>query len=185
MNAPTESNKSKCYYCGRDRHPNTSSQFGWRDNCPAKNATCKEFKNIGHFTNMPACKYKKVHCIKIEFVNCAKYSNTVDMIAKGPKQGVQIKLEADTGANITVLKAIIMEDLDLVNMEPTNLHIQGYCETPEPCLGKAFINLQRSNRWRKKSPFLASKLLPTFYPEMHAWNLELYQKDFPVLRLML
>ena len=52
--------KDKCYYCGRDRHPNTGGPFGWKDKCPAKNATCKECKKTGHFTNMPACKFKKV-----------------------------------------------------------------------------------------------------------------------------
>ena len=33
-----------------------------------KNAACKESKKTGHFMNMPACRAKKVSCIKAEEV---------------------------------------------------------------------------------------------------------------------
>ena len=56
-----EKNKDKCLYCGRDRHPNNGTRFGWKEHCPAKNATCKECKKMGHFANTPVCKSKKFH----------------------------------------------------------------------------------------------------------------------------
>ena len=50
---------SKCFSCGRDRHPH-SKIGGWKINCPAVKATCLDCKKIGHFANTVACKAKKV-----------------------------------------------------------------------------------------------------------------------------
>lgn len=77
-----ERNKGKCYYCGRDRHPDNG--HGWRKMCPAKNSECRDCKQTGHFNNTPACKlnYKKVSCIKIEAINSTKSTNMVKATGK-------------------------------------------------------------------------------------------------------
>ena len=48
--------------CGGDRHPNTrnGTKFGWKENCPAMNATCYDCGEVGHFANMPKCRLKRV-----------------------------------------------------------------------------------------------------------------------------
>ena len=48
---------SKCFNCGRDRHPH-SKIGGWKINCPAVKATCLDCKKTGHFANTVACKAK-------------------------------------------------------------------------------------------------------------------------------
>ena len=58
-------------------------------------------------------------------VNSVKSTNVIEIIANGPYKDVPIQLEADTGVNITVLKAIYLEDLDRVEIEDTDMHIQG------------------------------------------------------------
>ena len=75
---------------------------------------------------MIACKRGKVNCIKIGSLNRARSTNVIEMKAKGPKKIIPIQLEADTGANITVMRADMLEVMDWVKMEPTSMHIQGY-----------------------------------------------------------
>lgn len=117
-----------------------------RENCPAKKATCAECKEKGHLTNTPACRVKRVSGIKVEAVNSAKSTNVVEIIANGPYKDVPIQLKADTGAIITVMNAKSLEELDWVEIEDTNMHIQGYNGKAEPCFGKASINFKRGNR---------------------------------------
>ena len=53
-----ERTKGKCNYCGRDRHPDNGQ--GWRKMCPAQKAECMNCKQMGHFRNTVACKFKKL-----------------------------------------------------------------------------------------------------------------------------
>ena len=43
----TDKSKDKCYYCGRDRHPNNGTRFGWKDNCPQRMQRAKIVKRLG------------------------------------------------------------------------------------------------------------------------------------------
>lgn len=54
-NNADEKPKGKCNYCGRDRHPNSGTRFGWKDLCPARKASCNDCKKIGHFAKIQAC----------------------------------------------------------------------------------------------------------------------------------
>ena len=47
-----------CYFCGNDRHPSRGTEGSWRENCPARNAVCRDCRKIGHFSGMPACQFK-------------------------------------------------------------------------------------------------------------------------------
>ena len=58
---------------------------------------------------MPACKFKKINCIKIEAINSTKSTNIVEISALGPETSVNIEAEADTGANITLAKAELLQ----------------------------------------------------------------------------
>ena len=61
---------------------------------------------------MQAFRSKKVACIKAEAVHCAKSTNSVEVIVVGSDAEVPIQMEADTGANITIAKAEILQELD-------------------------------------------------------------------------
>ena len=100
------------------------------------NATCKDCKKVGHFTNMPACRLIGSNYIKIEAVNMAKSTDVVKIMAMGRSKNVPINLEAETGGNVTFLIAGVMQDLDWVQMEATDMHIQGCSGVTEPCLRK-------------------------------------------------
>ena len=94
-NKMPEKDNTKCYYCGQNRHPNDGSKYGWRDRCPAKTAICKECKRTVHFVNMPACKAKRVSCIKIEDVHSTNSTNLVKIKPQGPDTSIQLEVEAD------------------------------------------------------------------------------------------
>ena len=88
--------------------------------------------------------------MKIESVNRAKSTNKVEIMAmdrskNGLKSMIPISVEADTGANITLLKAEILQDLNWVQMSATDMHIEGNNAVADPCLGKAYSRLQRGN----------------------------------------
>ena len=172
-------NKDKCFYCGRDRHPNNGTKFGWREHCSAKNATCKECKKVRHFANMPACRYKKVASIKIEAINSATTTNAVELNALGPDTEVSIEVEADTGANITVAKEELLQELDWVELEPTNVYIKGYSGIAEPCLGKATINLQRGARYHEEDVFFSNKSTVNFLSSDACKAFGIIPKGFP------
>ena len=123
-----DKNSGKCKYCDKDRHPYAinGSKFGWKERCPAKNAICKDCKKVGCFNDMPTCRLNRISCIKIEPVNMAKSTNVEKIMARGPSENVPINVEADTGANITLLKAEILKDLDRVQIESTDMYIRGY-----------------------------------------------------------
>ena len=106
-------------------------------------------KKHGHFTGMPACKLpKRVNCIIIESLNSEKSTNNINIDAQGLEKSVKIEMEADTGTNIAVLKGAMMENLNSVQLEPTNVQIKGYDGIAKACLGKFEHNLHRSGGYK-------------------------------------
>ena len=55
-------------------------------------------------------------------------------------------VEAGTGANITVFKAESLQEMALVELEQTEMQIQGYSGRAENCVGKAKVTLQLGSR---------------------------------------
>ena len=76
------------------------------------------------------CQYHKIH----------KCSRTDGIRSK---QRIKLEVEADTGANISVAKAEILQEMDWIELEPTNVHIKGYSGMAEPCVGKAKVSFPR------------------------------------------
>ena len=91
---------------------------------------------------------------------------------QGPKTSIPVDVEADTGASITAMKAEILQELDWVELEPTDVHIRGYSVIAEPCLGKATIDLRIGKRYQSEDVFSATKQPPTSYREMPVKHLE-------------
>ena len=177
-NKTNEKSKDKCNYCGRDRHPNGGGKFGWRESCPAKNASCKECKKTGHFANTPACQSKRVNCIKIESVHSATSTNLVNLKVNGPKSDMDVEAEADTGANITVFKGDMLQDMDWVNLANTNVHIKGYDGTAKSCLGKSVIDLKLGNKIRKEEIFFSNSTTSNFLSRDACMALGIIPKGF-------
>ena len=111
---------------------------------------------------MPACKLGNVACIKIESIKSAKSTNVVELDALGPGRTIQIEVEADTGATITVVKAEMLGDMDWLDLEPTNVHIKGYSGIVEPCIGKATVNYQRGARKHQEVVFFSNETTSNF-----------------------
>ena len=128
-------------FCGRDWHPPSGKSGGWKINCPASKATCLDCKKSGHFANTLACRAKKVSCVKMGSVNCARSTNIVEISAIGPEKCHPIKVEADTGANITVFKAESLQEMAWVELEQTEMQIQGYSGIAENCVGLSLIHI--------------------------------------------
>ena len=96
-----------------------------------------------------------------------KSTNKVEIMAmgrskNGPRLMVPISVEADTGANITLLKAEMLQDLDWVQMRATDMHVQGYNGVVEPCLGKAFLRFQRGKRSNIEEVYFSNKATSNF-----------------------
>ena len=110
--------------------------------------------------------------------NTTKSTNIVQLTALVPNNSIELEVEADTGANITVAKAEILEEMDWIEMEPTNVHIKGYSGIAEPCVCKAKVNLKRRNKSHKEKVFFGNSSTSNFfYLEMPAKHLESSQKD--------
>ena len=112
---------------------------------------------------MAACKQpKRVNCIKIENLNSAKSTNIIDLDVLGPENSVKIDVEADTGANITVLKGEMIEDLNWVEMDATNIHLKGYDGMAKACLGKFELNLQNGTKSYKEIAYFSNSMTSNF-----------------------
>ena len=118
--------------------------MGWRENCPARNSTCNDCKKTGHFSGMHACRMKKVSCIKFEKLHSIRDSNTVMLKALGTESDVDVLVEADTGANLTVFSAQTMEDMSGLNLdlEHTDMHVKGFDSSKTRCRAMAKVRLQ-------------------------------------------
>ena len=53
-----------------------------------------------------------------------------------------MKMEADTEANIRALKGEMIEDLNLVKLDRTNVHSKRYIVISKTCLGRVGLNHQ-------------------------------------------
>lgn len=76
-----------------------------------------------------------------------------------------MEMEANAGANITVINSEAIENLDWVELERTNFHIKGYDGIAKECLGKFELNLQSGSKSSEEWPILATQRLPTSSPE--------------------
>ena len=132
---------------------------------------------------MEACRSKKVSCIKVEADNCAQSTNNVEVAVVGPDAEVPMTMEADTGANITVVRAENLENLDWIEIEPTNVHIKGYSGTAEPCLGHAKINLRRGGRSHLEDVFFSNTSTANFLSKDACKALAIIPKRFPFVQL--
>ena len=131
--------------------------MGWRDSCVAKNASCKDCKQIGHFVGTRACKSRRVSCIKVESLNSLTPSNEVNFNILGPDGAVEVKAEADTGATITVFKAEMYGEFTWMDLEQSNVHIRGYDGNSKPCCGKARAVFQRNTRRHEEEVFFSNE----------------------------
>ena len=52
----------------------------------------------------------------------------------------KVDVEADTEANITVVKSVVLEELDWITLELTEVRIRGCSEIYEPGLRKSTVN---------------------------------------------
>ena len=82
-------------------------------------------------------------------------------------------------ANITVLKAKSLEKLDWVEIEYTNMHIQGYDGKADSCLGKASINFKRGNRCNTKIVYFSHEAVSNFFSRDACQALGFVPPDFP------
>ena len=116
-----------------------------------------------------------------------KSTNKVEIMAIGRLKNGQrlmgpISVEADTGANIILLKAEMLQDLDVVQMRATDMHVQGYYGVMEPCLGKAFLRFQRDKRSNIEEVHFCNKVKSNFYQGMRAWRYKLFRRVFLMLK---
>ena len=100
-------------------------------------------------------------------------------MAMGPEKSWPIKLEADTGANVTVMTAGILEDMDWVDMEETNMKIKGYSGIAEECVGKARISLRRGTRTHKEEVFFSNATTSNFLSRDACMAFGIIPKGFP------
>ena len=129
---------------------------------------------------MLACKARKrVCCIKIGNLNSAKSTNVINIDVQGPENSVKINMEADTGANITVLKGAMIEDLDWVNLEPTNVHIKGYDGVAKACLGKFELNFHNGTKLFKEMAYFSNSTTSNFLSRDACIALGIVPKGFP------
>ena len=90
-----------------------------------------------------------------------------------------IQLEADTGANITVMTAKYLDELDWVEIEDTNMHIQEYNGKAEPCFGKTSINFKRVNCCTTQIVYFSHKAVANFLSIDACMALAFVPSDFP------
>ena len=106
----------------------------------------------------------------MEHFDAVKSTNLVVLDVIGPRKPVQIEIEADTGANITVLKLDTIQDLTWVEMQPTNVHIKGYDGLAKACFGKGMVFSNWVIGRLKKTHISASQLLQISSPGMDVCN---------------
>ena len=64
------------------------------------------------------------------------------------------EIEADTGTTIIIVKADVLQEMDWVTMDATDVHIRGYSGILEPRLGKAIFDLKLGHRSHAEEIFL-------------------------------
>lgn len=75
-----------------------------------------------------------------------KSNKSIKVKVQGPKASILAEVKTDKGANSTVMKAEILQELDWVELEPADVHIRGCSGIAEPCLEKATLNLEMGKR---------------------------------------
>ena len=116
---------NKCTRCGK-------TPFHERQNCPAKNATCRECNKIGHYAS--ECRTKSVHEVSTEsmsdtevFLGAIQQANTdkdpwkVELYIEGCLTGFKI----DTGADVTVIPKSLLDKLPSQTLTPAKKALVG------------------------------------------------------------
>ena len=64
----------------------------------------------------------------------------------GPEKSVEIEVQADTGSDVTVFNSKVMEHLDWMQLENTNVQLKAFDGRARRCLGAAVLQLQRGKK---------------------------------------
>ena len=175
----TDQFKGECYYCGKDRHTSNGTTGSWRENCIAKNHECKDCKKIGHFPNMPACRLKKVNCIKIENLNSIRDTNAVTLKALGPDCDLDFVVEADTGASVTLFSSKLIEDMPWINLESTDMHVKGFNSSIRRCKTMAKIELRLGKKTHEETIYFSDHTDSNFLSRGACKALYIIHAGFP------
>ena len=84
---------------------------------------------------------EKVNCIKVKSIHSARSKNRVKIREAGTNKSIPLKLKADTGANVTVVKAEVLQFMHWIQITSTNTLIKAYNGIVEPSIGKARVHL--------------------------------------------
>ena len=133
--------------------------------------------------NMPACRSDKDNCATIADIYSSKSSEMLRIQAVGPKNSVSMDVVADTGANITVIKAENLQDLDWIVLEPTNMHVRGYSGVAEPCVGKAKIKIKVGSHAHLEEVYFSLKATSNFLSKDACKAFGIIPKGFPYEQL--
>ena len=112
-------------------------------------------------------------------VNCARSTNIVEISAIGPEKCHPIKVEADTGANITVFKAESLQEMAWVELEQTEMQIQGYSGIAENCVGKAKVTLQLGSRAHDEEIYFSNMTTSNYLSRDACIMFKIIPKGFP------
>ena len=88
-------------------------------------------------------------------------------------------VEADTGANITVFKAESLQEMAWVELEQTEMQIQGYSGIPENCVGKAMITLQLGSRTHDEEIYFSNMATSNYLSRDACIMFKIIPKGFP------
>ena len=102
---------------------------------------------------MPACRVKKVNCIKIKNINSIRDTNVVTLKALGPDCDLDVVVEADTGAKVTLFSSKVIEDMPWINLESTDMHVKGFDSSIRRCKAVAQIELRLGKKIHKETVY--------------------------------
>ena len=126
---------------------------------------------------------KRVRCVKMGSVNCARSkgrsTNIVEISAIGPEKYHPIMVEADTGANITVFKAELLQEMAWAELEQTEMQIQGYSGIAENCAGKAMITLQLGSRTHDEEIYFSNMATSNYLSRDACIMFKIIPRGFP------
>ena len=89
-------------------------------------------------------------------------------------------MEADTGANISVMKGQTIAKLSHLVLESTNVRIKAYNGTTSPCLGKSTLELQMGENKIKETVYFSNYTMANFLSRAACRGLGIIPKRFPL-----
>ena len=88
-------------------------------------------------------------------------------------------MEADTGTNITVFKAESLQEMEWVELEQTEMQIQGYSGIAENCVGKAKVTLQLGSRAQDEEIYFSNMATSNYLSRDACIMFKIIPKGFP------